>query len=96
MPFLGASALEADSEGAAFLLAVLQWRHDPRRSHAWGRLSPLLGPHTIFFNRGLKGADRTRKLIARERVGFHLARQSPLRLPRPFPYRVTVKTGTLG
>src|SRR3954467_1563412 len=74
MPFLDASALETDPEGPAFLLAVLRWRPDPRRSQAWGRLSPLLGPHTIRFDRGLAAAGPMRR-SRRERVGFHLMRQ---------------------
>ena len=97
MPVLDASALEADSEGAAFLLAVLRWRPDPRRNQAQGRLSPPLSPHTIRFNRGLAGTSRTRKLIARERDGFGLTQQSsPLRFSQAIPYQVTVRTGALG
>ena len=95
MPFLDASALETDPEGAAFLLAVLRWRPDPRRSQAWGRLSPLLGPHTIRFARGLAAAGLMRR-SRRERVGFHLMRQGTLRLSQPPPYRITVRAGVRG
>ena len=47
MPFLDASALETDPDGAAFLLAVLRWRPDATQGTVGGRLSPLLGPHSI-------------------------------------------------
>ena len=94
MPFLDASALEADPEGAAFLLAVLRWRYNPRQGIVGGQLSPLLGLHSIWLNRGLTPNGRARKFIARESAGYRLSRQSPFYLFQPSTYHVTIKTGT--
>ena len=94
MPFLGASALETNPEGAAFLLAVLRWRHNPRQGRVEGQLRPVLGPYSICSNGGLTANRRVRKSVARESDGHSLSRQSPFHLAQPPSYRVTVKTGT--
>ena len=93
MPFLDASALETDSEGAASLLAVLRWRHDPRPDLVEARLSPLLGPHSIRLNRGLTASGRGRKPMTRESAGYRLSRQARFRLSEPSTYSVTISTG---
>ncbi|MFL5124624.1 MAG: hypothetical protein ACJ8CS_05220 [Microvirga sp.] len=94
MPFLDASALETDPDGAAFLLAVLRWRPDATQGTVGGRLSPLLGPHSIRFDRGLRASGRARKPISRENVGRPLSRQAAFRLAPPSPYHVTIKPGS--
>ena len=90
MPFLDASALETDPEGAAFLLAVFRWRPDPNRGTVGAQLGLPLGPHSIRFNRGLAANARSRRSAARN-AGFRLPRQGSLRLSHSGPYRVTVK-----
>lgn len=93
MPFLDASALETDPEGAAFLLAVLRWRCNPQQGIVAGRLGPLLGPHAIRLNRGLPARRRARKNVQAS-AGFAVSRQPGFRIAQPTPYQVKIGTGT--
>lgn len=92
MPFLDASALEADPDGAAFLLAVLRWRPQPKAGAVGARFGLLLGPHAIRLDRGLTA---NRRALTRARGGYRVSRPALFQLPRPSDYRVTIRTGAL-
>ena len=92
MPFLDASALENDPEGAAFLLAVLRWRSNPQRSAVAGRFGPLLGSHAIRLNWGLTARGRIQRAV-RAGNGYAVSRQPRFHLGQTVPYHVTIRTG---
>ena len=91
MPFLDASALTTDPDGLAFLSTVLRLSGGARPGPVRARLSPLLGQHSIRFNRGLAAGSAERKAPARESGGVSLA-NGRFGLSRAGGYDIKVRT----